>query len=60
MSDYMALDSDELEKAVEKVTSSSEWCRCSEWCRWLTDRLIERGFDFIGNMIGEQLEEGDN
>ena len=48
--DLKALEGDELEKAVEKVTASSDWRK------WLTDHLIERGFDFIGNMIAEQLE----
>ena len=52
--DKEALESDELEQAVEKVTLSSDWRK------WLTDHLIEEGYDIIDRVIWEQLEQEDN
>jgi hypothetical protein len=51
--DLEALDGDELEAAVEKVASSSTWHK------WLTDHMIEQGFDIIDRVIWEQLEQED-
>jgi hypothetical protein len=52
--DLEALEGDELEKAVEKVTTSSDWRK------WLTDHLIEQGWEVIDRVIWEQLEWEDN
>jgi len=52
--DLEALDGDELEKAVEKVTSSSDWRK------WLTDHLIEEGNEIVNTIVCEQVEWEDN
>jgi len=52
--DLEALDGDELEAAVAKVTSSSDWRK------WLTDHMIEQGWELINEVIWQQLEWEDN
>ena len=60
--DLEALDGEELEKVVEKVTSTSDWRK------WLTDHLIEEGnemvntmvYEMVNTMVYEQVEWEDN